>query len=417
MSDNPNQSRMQISPYVFLSLACFILMAGSPAMAGEIPPESIRVQKGLVKKGDTATTLLRQYLPLSTIYRICDKRVQTLSLTSIRAGRPFRIFSHGRKLIRFEYEVDALQRLVLQPTAEGADLFLEPIAYDKQYETVSVQVRFSLFNAVRRAGEKNELAIRLSDIFAWDIDFIRDIQAGDRFDVLVEKRFRNGKLVCYGPVLAAFFNNRNTLYKAFLYTDESGRSGYYDEHGNSVEKAFLKAPLSFSKISSGYTGRRLHPILKRYLPHFGIDYAAPMGTPVKTVGDGTIVRIGSHKAMGRFVTVRHYNGYTTTYMHLKGFARGMRKNCRLAQGQVIGFVGMTGYATGPHLDFRMKKDGRPVNPLKHKTPSARPVRPEEMTRFLALRDTLESRMSRSGRVAVSARAAVSGGGPVPWAGF
>ncbi|MCP4722919.1 MAG: peptidoglycan DD-metalloendopeptidase family protein, partial [Desulfobacteraceae bacterium] len=256
-----------------------------------------------------------------------------------------------------------------------------PIDYDVNLEVVSSTITSSLFEAVRKSGEGCELAWKLSDIFAWDIDFIRDIRPNDQFQVLVEKRYQNGKLAGYGEIQAAFFTNGGTVFKAFLHKD-SGVSGYYDEKGNSLQKAFLKAPLAFSRISSKFTHKRMHPILKEYRSHPAVDYAAPMGTPIKTVGDGVITGIGYSKTMGNHVIIHHPNGYITRYYHMSKFARGMKKNKKVLQGGVIGHVGMTGYATGPHLCFRMEKNGTLVDPLTHKSPSATPVNPYEMEQFL-----------------------------------
>ena len=343
----------------------------------------IKTRKGVVKKGDTASSLLNPYLELKTIFEISKRNVNGFSLAFIKTGQPYKFVLKGKELIRFEYEIDMIDRLVVQKENNQFYVLQEPIEYDIKLESISAVITSSLFDAVRKSGEKCELAMRLSDIFAWDIDFIRDIQSGDQFQVLVEKQYRNGKLCGYGEIQAAFFTNQQTFFKAFLYKDSNGRTGYYDENGNSLQKAFLKAPLSFSRISSRFTKKRLHPIFKEYRSHPGVDYAASKGTSIKTVGDGIITRIGFNKGMGNYIQIRHYNGYTTSYNHMSRFHKGMKNNKKLVQGDVIGYVGMTGYATGPHLDFRMKKNGRLIDPLKHQSPSATPVNPEDMKLFLA----------------------------------
>jgi murein DD-endopeptidase MepM/ murein hydrolase activator NlpD len=219
--------------------------------------------------------------------------------------------------------------------------------------------------------------------------------------VLVEKRYRDGRFWGYGKIQAAFFTNQGTLFKAFLYQDSNGEYGYYDEQGKSLQKSFLKAPLAFSHISSKFTRKRLHPILKEYRPHPGVDYAAPEGTPIKTVGDGTITHIGYNKGMGNYINVRHPNGYITEYNHMCKFAKGMKRQKQVSQGDVIGYVGMTGYATGPHLDFRMKKNGRLVDPLKHKSPPAKPVASDEMNIFKARALEMSRKISNSLKMASS----------------
>ncbi|MFH2058147.1 MAG: peptidoglycan DD-metalloendopeptidase family protein [Pseudomonadota bacterium] len=348
--------------------------------------------KEVVKKGDTASSLLNPYLELKTIYEISKRNKNGFSLDFIKRGQPYKFVLKGKDLVRFEYEIDMTDRLVVQKENNRFSVRQEAIEYDIKLESISAVITSSLFEAVKKSGEKCELAMQLSDIFAWDIDFIRDIQSGDQFQVLVEKRYRNGKLCGYGEIQAAFFTNQQTFFKAFLYKDSNGRSGYYDENGNSLQKAFLKAPLSFSRISSMFTKKRMHPIFKEYRSHPGVDYAAAKGTPIKTVGDGIITRIGFNKGMGKYIQIRHYNGYITSYNHMSRFHKGMKNNKKLAQGDVIGYVGMTGYATGPHLDFRMKKNGRLIDPLKHHSPSATPVTSEDMELFLARSYELSARM-------------------------
>jgi murein DD-endopeptidase MepM/ murein hydrolase activator NlpD len=209
----------------------------------------------------------------------------------------------------------------------------------------------------------------------------------------VEKRFFKNRFSGYGRILAAQFTNQGRTHKAFFHKTADGTQGYYDAQGHAIQKAFLKAPLSFSRISSGFSMRRLHPILNEYHPHPAIDYAAPEGTPVKTVGDGVVAAMGYSKTMGNHVTIRHAAGYVTRYWHLSGFAPELYQNHHVAQGQLIGFVGQTGYATGPHLDFRITKHGQPVNPLTYETPSARPVPAEEMSLFLSRIDRLDKELS------------------------
>lgn len=355
-------------------------------------PSDIQVVKGIVKQGDTASSLLKKYLPLKTIYEISRLSSDVFSLTRIRRGQPYKIILQENHLVGFEYEIDRENRLIIQRETDGFSINQAPIEYDLYLEVVSSTITYSLFEAVKKIGEKTELAWKLSDIFAWDIDFIRDIQPGDRFKVLVEKQYRDGKFSGYGNIQAAFFSNNGTLFKAFLHKNSQGVSGYYDEKGESLQKVFLKAPLAFSRISSKFTKRRFHPIFKEYRPHPGVDYAAPKGTPIKTVGDGIIMEIGYNKGMGNYINIRHNNGYTTGYNHMCKFAKSMKKNKRVRQGDIIGYVGMTGYATGPHLDFRLKKNGKLLDPLTHRSPAAKPVKPGEMERFLTRTQELSAKM-------------------------
>ncbi len=353
----------------------------------------MKVVKGVVTKGETASSLLNKYLPLKTIYEICRQSKNVFSLEHIKEGRPYKVILQENCLIGFEYEINKQDRLVIQ---KGKDIFSInklPIQYDLDLEVVSSTIESTLFEALKKAGERNELAQKLSDIFAWDIDFFRHIQPGDQFNALVEKKYRDGRLSGYGNIQAAFFTNNGILFKAFLHETANGVSRYYDENGKSLQKAFLKAPLAFSRISSKFTLKRLHPIFKEYRSHPGVDYAAPRGTPIKTVGDGVITQIGFNKGgMGNYINIRHSNGYTTSYNHMSKFAKDMKKNKKVFQGDVIGYVGMTGYATGPHLDFRMTKNGKLVDPLKHRPPSVNPIKPEEMEGFIARTIELSTRI-------------------------
>jgi murein DD-endopeptidase MepM/ murein hydrolase activator NlpD len=371
----------------------------APKLSPQILQSDIKIIKGVVQNGDTATSLLKNHLTLKSIYEIDLQSTDIFSLTRIRKGQPYKIILQDGNLIGFEYAINKEDKLVIHCKNETFSINIEPIKYDIKIHIVSSTISYSLCEAVRKSGERNELAFRLSDIFAWDIDFIRDIQSGDEFSVLVEKQYQDGKLAGYGNILAAFFTNKGTFFKAFLHKDTDGISRYYDENGKSLQKAFLKAPPAFSRISSKFTKKRFHPILKENRPHHGIDYAASKGTPIKTVGDGTILRAGYNKGKGNFITIRHNNGYITSYYHMCKFAKGMKKNKRVLQGDLIGYVGMTGYATGPHLCFRMKKDGKPVNPLKYKSPSAKPVKADEMKEFTAKTVQLSARMAQEQKLA------------------
>jgi murein DD-endopeptidase MepM/ murein hydrolase activator NlpD len=242
-------------------------------------------------------------------------------------------------------------------------------------------IRGSLYQSAADEGIDHDLAFGLADIFAWDIDFLVDLRNGDRYSFLYEQRFRNGVFVGNGRILAAHFDNDGTRYGAYLFQVPGGEAGYYDRNGRSLRRQFLKSPLRYTRISSGYSRSRLHPIFKVYRPHLGIDYAAPAGTPVAAVGDGRVVLAGWNKGFGRYVEIRHNGSYSSAYGHLSRFAPGMRQGAAVKQGQIIGYVGSTGWATGPHLDFRFKRDGRPVNPVHLRFPTAEPVPRQHLTAF------------------------------------
>ncbi|HVO84792.1 MAG TPA: M23 family metallopeptidase [Syntrophobacteria bacterium] len=247
--------------------------------------------------------------------------------------------------------------------------------------TAEGTVRGSLYRSAADEGIDHDLAFALADIFAWDIDFLADLRNGDRYSLLYEQRFRNGVFVGNGRILAARFNNAGTRHEAYLYEVPGTEAGYYDRDGRSLRREFLKSPLRYTRISSGFSRSRLHPIFKVCRPHFGIDYAAPVGTPVATVGDGRVVSAGWNKGFGRCVEIRHNGSYSSAYGHLSRFAPGVRPGAAVKQGQIIGYVGCTGWATGPHLDFRFKRDGRPVNPMQVRFPTADPVPRQHLAAF------------------------------------
>jgi murein DD-endopeptidase MepM/ murein hydrolase activator NlpD len=238
------------------------------------------------------------------------------------------------------------------------------IPYEKRERSLGGIIENNLYETLGNDGESALLPYALSDIFSWDIDFTTDLRKGDTFRFVVEELWLGGRFKRFGEVLAAEFVNDGTTYRAFRYEGPDGRGGYYDDEGKSLQRSFLKAPLSYRRISSGFTFNRMHPILKIRRPHLGIDYVAPRGTPVSALGDGTVQFAGYKGANGNLVILKHSKGFTTYYGHLGKIRTGIRRGVRVAQGDVIGYVGSTGYATGPHLDFRMKQANRFVNPLK-----------------------------------------------------
>lgn len=327
------------------------------------------VQKGVIGDGQTVSQLLDDYLSPAAVKELETSCQEVFPLTGIRAGHAFAVTLYEGDFKRFEYEIDREKKLVVQKTDNGFEVSEKKLAFDTYTVRLDGEISLSLFGALERIGEHGELAMRLADIFGWQIDFIRDIRVGDSFRVLVEKRMRNDKFMGYGDILAAEFVNQGQRHSGYLFHDESGLPGYYDVQGDSLRKAFLKAPLEFSRISSDFSWKRLHPILKKYRPHPGIDYAAPTGTPVRSVANGTIIERGWMGGGGNSVKIRHMNGYETLYMHLSRFAR-IKKGQKVEQGEIIGYVGSTGLSTGPHLDFRMKKNGNYINPRKVKNPKA-----------------------------------------------
>ena len=358
--------------------------AGAPgeerAAVIALEAEDPHVFKGEINPGDTAGTILYDWIPQNDIQSMIDACKNIYSLSRLRAGNPYTVIADEEGLNRFEYEIDADQKLVINRTQGNYEACLEAIAYDIRLTLIDIKIDSNLFQAVADAGEGPNLAISLADIFGWEVDFIKSIREGDTFRVLVEKRYQEGEFKRYGPILAARFNNQGKEYEAFYYEEKDGPQ-FFTRSGDSMKRAFLKAPLSFTRISSGYNLRRLHPIFKEVRPHPAIDYAAPTGTPVKAIGNGTITYAGWGKGAGKHIVLRHSNGYESIYMHLSGFAKGIKQKSRVQQGQVIGYVGSTGYSTGPHLDFRVKLNGKYVNPASITSPRSDPVSKQNLAEF------------------------------------
>ena len=316
---------------------------------------------GTVAEGDTAAKLLG-----NDVHGIMQAARKHHSLANIRSGQLYTLVrDRGTKTLElFEYEIDTHRKLVVE--ADGAAWLsrVEPLVYVVQLALLQGSIESSLFQAVAAIGESPSLAMVVAEVFRWDVDFIRDVQEGDNFSILVEKRYREGQFKHYGRVLGATFTNKGTLFEAFLFSSTVGNSSHYNSKGESLRRTLLKAPLAFTRITSGYSKARKHPIFHDVRPHEAVDYAAPVGTPIKAVGDGVISQKGWLNGYGNTVAIRHRSGLESQYAHLSGYARNMAVGSRVRQGQVIGFVGMTGWATGPHLDFRLKQNGRFINPTK-----------------------------------------------------
>ena len=305
----------------------------------------------------------------------------------LQAGNELKI---GRTVLgafaELRYEIDPLHTLAVKNQNGELHAAVETIPVTTEIDPVSGKVDGSLFDAVTQAGESPELAMRIADIFSWDLDFNTETRPGDTFRVVVEKKkLPNGQLLGYGKILAAEYVNDEHPYRAVLFHDPQGVPAYYTPAGKSLKKAFLHSPLRFgARITSHFSYARFHPILRLYRPHLGTDYAAPTGTPVQTIGDGRVIYAGWKGEDGRLVKIQHINGYETYYMHLSRILVHVGE--RVAQGQIIGRVGMTGLATGPHLDFRIERHGSFVNFEHLPLPPTNPVAKRDMAEFTAICD-------------------------------
>lgn len=306
---------------------------------------------------------------------------------SFRAGNRVRV---GRSTLgevrEIRYQMDADRELLIAPAEGRYRAELKEIPSVTETVAVAGEVQSSLYLAVLGAGESSELAMQIASIFGWDLDFNVDTRPGDTFRLVVErKRYLDGGAVRYGRVLAAEYNNRGRSFQAVLFRDPAGREAYYTPAGDSLQKAMLRSPLKFNaRITSRFSHSRFHPILRRHRPHLGIDYSAPAGTPVQTVGNGTVTFAGWHGGSGRMVRIRHARGYETEYLHLSAIL--VRTGQAVQQGQIIGRVGSTGLSTAPHLDFRIKQNGQYRNFLALNLPPAEPVAKKDREEFYAVRD-------------------------------
>ena len=349
-----------------------------------------------------AALLQEQGIDSSVAARMVASAQSVFDLRQLRAGNHLAIGrSMDGDLRSVRYNIDAERVLAIAPSAGGADYHSEIQTVPSRSETAGVagEIRGSLFEAVIDAGEKPELAMRLAEIFGWDLDFYTDPRPGDTFRVVVEKkRLANGETVSYGRILAAEYINEHHPYRAVLFPDAAGHAAYYTPEGKATKKAFLHSPLKFAApITSHFSMHRFHPILKETRPHLGIDYGAPTGTPVQTIGDGRVIFAGPKGGAGNLIEIQHTNGYTTYYMHLSRVL--VRNGQRVEQGERIGLVGMTGLATGPHLDFRIERQGQFLNFERLSLPTADPISKRDWDEFAAARDAAFARMPPPGTLA------------------
>ena len=312
---------------------------------------------------------------------------RTFNLRQVRAGN---VITVGRsiegELRSIEYQIDTERMLRIVPEGSWFDAQVRDIPSKTEVVAVSGEVRDSLFNAVEDAGESAELAMRLAQIFGYDLDFYTDPRRGDTFRIVLEKKkYSNGSAAGYGNIFAAEYGNAGRVYEALLFHDASGRAAYYASDGKSLQRSFLRSPLKFgAAITSHFSRARFHPILKTYRPHLGIDYGAPIGTPVQTIGSGRVVSAGRQAGAGNLVHIAHSNGYETMYLHLSRIF--VRPGQRVEIGKTIGLVGSTGLSTGPHLDFRILQYGQYKNFEKLGLPPADPVSKRNWSEFQAVRE-------------------------------
>ncbi|PKP39656.1 MAG: metalloendopeptidase [Bacteroidetes bacterium HGW-Bacteroidetes-15] len=355
----------------------------SPILEYGIPIDLYDVTSDVIKRNQTLGSIMESYgIGGEHIRQLNQRTKDVFNIRSIRAGNPYKVFNRKDTLARVEYLVYEHSQIEYVVFHFSDSLMVSVGQRDLVPVTriSEAEINVSLWEAMKSYNLNPVLALDLSDVFAWTVDFF-GLYKGDKFKVIYDELYVGDKSVGIGTIHAAWFEHRGQKYYAYRYMQDSVWS-YWDEEGNSLRKAFLKAPLRFSRISSGFSNSRMHPILKVYRPHTGVDYAAPEGTPVVALGDGVVIERGYNHAAGNYVKIRHNSVYTSGYNHFSRFGKGIAKGVRVQQGQVIGYVGKTGYATGPHLDMRFWKNGKPVNPLKVEAPPVEPIKEGNFEHFI-----------------------------------
>lgn len=347
----------------------------------EARPQAI---EGAIKRKETLfQSLTKKNIPIHWIELVISKLKPYVNFRKIKGGTYRLITDEKGEMIKFTYEASPTEVYEIEKGESGYFVQKKKVPLETYLVKVSGEIKSSLFEAMESLGEEDGLTLAFAEVLAWEIDFYKDIRQGDRFKVVVEKIYKGDQLVQYGMLHAVEYRKKDRVILGIHY-----KGDYYNEEGVSLRKAFLKAPLRFMRISSKFSQARRHPILGGIFPHHGVDYAAPVGTPVWAVGDGRVVQCGWNGGFGKQVVIRHRNGYTTYYGHLSNFAPGIKKGVWVKQKQTIGYVGSTGLSTGPHLDYRLAKDGKFRNPLRETFSSGVPIEKRERAQFQAKRDEM-----------------------------
>ena len=351
-------------------------------------PDSLDLAEDAVRNGETFTGLMNRLgLSMNDAMKVAQACDTVFDVRKMRAGNKVQAYyqfdttgtgsTDGPALKYVVYERDKIEMVIFR-TSEPFKVWswTKPVESTREYADVTI--KSSLWNDMLAAGISPQLIVPLSEIYAWSVDFF-GLQPGDRFRVLYEQRKCDDEIIAVDTIYYAEFVRDGKMIPAIMFDQGDNGNLYWNEKGESLRKAFLKAPLKFTRISSGFSYHRKHPVTGKVRAHTAVDYAAPTGTPVMTIGDGTIVSAGWTNGGGNTVKVRHNSVYTTSYMHLSRYGAGIKAGARVRQGDVIGYVGSTGMSTGPHLDFRVWKNGSPINPLKMDSPPSEPIKPENMS--------------------------------------
>jgi murein DD-endopeptidase MepM/ murein hydrolase activator NlpD len=352
-----------------------------PLRIAEEPDERVRSIK--VRPGDSLSVIFkREGLSSRDIHELVNGDPLGKRLRNIYPGHEMKFtLAEDGSLLKLAYTPTALQTLEFEKVGsafKGREIIVEPERTTAYKHGIIDQ---SLFLASQRVGLPDSLTMRLAQIFQWDIDFVLDIRRGDEFHLVYEELYLGEEFIGYGDILAAEFVNQGRSHRAIRYTDTDGHTEYYGPQGTSMRQAFIRAPVEFTRVSSEFNMRRVHPLFNRAAPHRGIDYAAPTGTPILAAGDGRIMTASRTEANGNYVVIQHGDKFTTKYLHMSKFGRGIKSGIKVRQGQVIGYVGATGWATGPHLHYEFLVNGVHQNPRTVKLPNSMPIPAKELPRF------------------------------------
>ena len=343
-------------------------------------PDSLEKVEGKVKSGQFFSTLLHSLgMTMQDAYNLAEASDSVFDVRTLRVGNGYQAYYDSSVLEYLVYERDRSSNIVFACRPPyGVWVYEKPVTVESRYADVTINT--SLWNDMLAADVSPLLIVSLSDIYAWTIDFFA-LQKGDRFRVLYDERVCDGEVIAVDTVRYAVFSHGGQELPMIMFDQKDGGNIWWNEKGESMRKAFLKAPLQYSRVSSGFSYARKHPVTRKVQPHTGVDYAAPKGTPVMTIGDGVVTSVKYEGAGGNTVRIRHNSVYSTAYLHLSKYAKGLKAGQRVRQGEVIGYVGSTGRSTGPHLDFRVWKNGTPINPLKMDSPPAEPIKGDNRAAF------------------------------------
>jgi len=365
-----------------------LLRASEPAPKSEPEKPEVRYKliDGEIARNQSLSQLLgSEGIQLNTVLKLVTQSRPTYNLNRLRTGQPYSIeLTSDGQLVSFVYQSDRDHELRIEREGDGFTSRLIEPQYDVQLEVLEGVIQDNLISAVLTARGNYQLAIDLERVFAWQINFFKDLRTGDSFKILVEKRFLKKQFSDFGQIKAATFQLRRKNLRAVYFKPERKNGGFYTPEGQSLKKQFLKSPLKYTRITSRFTRKRFHPIYKKHMSHQAVDYAAPRGTPIYAISDGEVLEMSRNARSGKYVKLKHRNGYESSYSHLSKYGNRVLKGRKVQQGQIIGYVGSTGAATGPHLCFRLRKNGRPINPLRFQSPGGPELEEKSKEAFFSI---------------------------------